>query len=303
MRYSELGGTQKFPEIWRFDPDQFAGGGKSYSVIWQEKRTFTLMKDEIKETLIQSITRPLEAAQTEKEIGVFLDPVFERLSKSYFCNETVDEALLIKKANKNTLQKKLQSWCSQLNLNVEVVRKKPGASIFFDKLKGVPAVIVCAGPSLKQAIDRLKPLKGKAMIMAVDTSLRACKRRGLDPDFVNAHDANEAGARIFEGIDTEAVGMFVNYVNPKTIQAYRGPLCFYYVADPSIPTYNTMALACDGPDRKDGSFLKSKITGGSSVAHTAMYTAIAMGCNPITFVGLDLNFPDLKNSHFESDNP
>lgn len=304
MRYSDLGKIE-IHDIWRFDPNQSTpdGKGRSYGEIWREKQIFIRMKGEIKDNIIQSITRPLEAAETEKDIGVILDPIFERYSKSYFCHESVDKDLLVKKANKNTLQKKLQSWCAQLNQNVKIVKEKPGVSIFFNKLKNVPAVIVCAGPSLRQAIDKLKPLKGKAMIMAVDTSLKPCVKRGLDPDFVNAHDANAAGARFFEGIDTEAVGLFVNYVNPRTIQAYRGPLCFYYVADDSIPTYGTMALACDGPNRKDGSFLKSKIIGGSSVAHTALYTAIAMGCDPITFVGLDLSYPDLKDSHFESANP
>ena len=101
---------------------------------------------------------------------------------------------------------------------------------------------------------------------------------------------------------TQSIGVFVNYIHPKTIASYQGPMVFYYVEDDSLATYKTMAIACDDPTRKDGSFLQSKIIGGSSVAHTALYYALNMGCNPITFVGLDLSYPDMSRTHFESDN-
>ncbi len=139
--------------------------------------------------------------------------------------------------------------------------------------------------------------------MAVDTSFRSLMKRGIEPDFVNAHDANKNGHKFFKDVKTNAVGLFVNYIHPLTIASYEGPLAFYYVQDPSIPAYQMMGLACDWPDRKDGSFLESKILGGSSVAHTAMYAALAFGCRPSTFVGLDLSYPDLQKSHFETDNP
>ena len=301
MKYSELQVTFREPKVWSYVQPLY--GGKRYAELWREEKKLQAMKSEIKKQICVTIERAVDDADTEEKIGTMLDPVFERLSKSYFASEEVDQEMLLRKANKNTLQKKLQGWCAQLNYNVPKVRTVPGFKIFSEKLKGVPCVIVAAGPSLKHSIEKIKQVKGKCLIMAVDTSLRALERRGVKAEFCNAHDANENGARFFNGLDTEAIGLFVNYISPKTVAAYRGPLCFYYVADPSIPVYEMMARACDGPDRPDGSFMESKIIGGSSVAHTALYAAIEMGCNPITFVGLDLSYPDLANSHFESDNP
>lgn len=301
MKYSDFKYTFEPPKIWRYTSENL-GGNRSYGQIWSEEKKFQKMKTELKEGICKTIEAVIDASETEKDVGSNLDPVFERFHKSYFCSNDINEELLLKKANRNTLAKKLQEWAKQLNQNVDVVKSVPGSKVFYNKFKGVPAVIVCAGPSLKQSINQLKGLKKKAVIIAVDTSFKSLMKRGIEPHFVNAHDANENGKKFFEGQKTEAVGVFVNYIHPRTIKAYDGPMCFYYVDDDSISVYKTMSLACDGPDRRDGSFEPSKIIGGSSVAHTAMYLAMELGCTTITYIGLDLSYPNMERSHFESDN-
>ena len=302
MRYADLRMKYAMPNVWKYIPPG-PERGRTYDEVRSELVKFGQFKGTMKNELSRAICEPINNSETEEEIGTNLDPVLDRLSKSFFCSDNVNQDLLLKKANKNTLNKKLQNWCSQLNHNAPLVRKTPGFSIFRDHFKNVPAVVVCAGPSLGNNIEQLRELKGKALIMSTDTAFRSLAKRGIDPDFVNAHDANPQGARFFDGIDTKAVGLFVNYVSPLTIRAFRGEKSFYYVGDSSLSVYQTMALACDSESRSDGSFLKSHITGGSSVAHTALYACLAMGCNPVTFVGLDLSYPDLDKSHFETDNP
>ena len=299
----------------KLTPWSYKPTSKSNPLTWGDvsslRTSLNEQKEELKVGLNKSLAGPIDDAQTSEQVGVNLDPIMERLSKSYFMSESVNPKLLLNKANKNTLNKKLQPWADQLNQNAEVVRKNMGIKVFFDQLKDVPCVIVAAGPSLKNAIARLKTLQSKAVIICLGPTMRPMVSRGIYPHFVNAHDANGpmpennfgGGPKFFRGVDaSKTVALFVNYIHPMTIAVYNGPKAFYYVDDPGIPVYKTMALACDGPDRPDGSFLKSCITGGSSVAHTALYCAIRMGCNPITFVGLDLSYPDLTNSHFESDN-
>ena len=302
MKYSDLNLVFDLPPTpWFFDTS-FMQNGLSFQDAWRLNEEFKIKRDMVKDGIIQSISPAIDNANCEREIGEVLYPIFERLSKSFFFSEDINQALLLKKANRNTLAKKLQSWCDQLNQNIPIVRKSPGVHVFKNKLKNVPCVIVCAGPSLANNIELLSAVKGKAMVMAVDTSLRSLIKRGIEPDFVNAHDANPQGAKFFDGIKTDCIGLFVNYVSPQSIAAFNGLKSFYYVQDDSIATYKTMALACDSPDRKDGSFMDSNIIGGSSVAHTAMYLALSMGCNPITFLGLDLSYPNPNKTHFESDN-
>ena len=302
MRFNDLNITKSNREVWKLNKDGIKQPMNFADVMGREDK-FKTLKTRLKDDLSNSIFKHIDDAENEEQIGARLDPVFEQLSKSFFVSNEPDPELLLSKANKNTLTKKLQSWCEQLNTNVKVVKKTPGVKIFFNKLKNVPCVIVCAGPNLGNSLPLLSTLKNKAVIMSVDTSFRSCIKRNIIPDFCNAHDANENGQKFFNNAYAkDTVSIFVNYIHPKTIASYNGPKTFYYVDDPSIQSYFTMALACDDSSRPDGSFLESAITGGSCVAHTALYAALRMGCNPITFVGLDLSYPDLTKTHFESDN-
>jgi len=287
-------------ESWSFD-EKGEASGMSFSQFKQQSDKFDELKTQIPKDLSLNIESAIKGCTTEEQIGLALDPLFEKYNKSFFLSNHVNQDLLLSKANRNTIQKKLQLWHAQLNQNVPVIRANPGIKVFHNKFKNVPCVVVTAGPSLKNAIETLSRLKGRALIMAVDTSFRSLTKRGIEPDFVNAHDAGENGHKFFRGIKTNCVAAFVNYIHPDTIASYDGPITFYYVEDDSISSYKTMAYACDG-GRLDGSFMESKVIGGSSVAHTAMYIAIDLGCNPITFVGLDLSYPDMTKSHFESDN-
>lgn len=301
MKYAELNVSFNDPETWNYTPA--SPKPLRFQRIWRDVEAFKQSRDKLKEELTRNIIEPLDNCEREEQISIVLDPILERYSKAYFMQEHVNEELLLKKANRNTLGKKLQEWLAQLNQNAGLVKRSPGTGVFYNKFKNVPCVIVAAGPSLGTNIDLLKEVQGKAVIMSVDTSFRSCYKRGITPTFCNAHDANINGQRFFKGQPCpDTVGLFVNYIHPETIASYQGPLAFYYVSDNSIPAYTTMMLACEDDKRKDP-FFKSGVTGGSSVGHTALYLALLMGCNPITYLGFDLSYPDMENSHFETDNP
>lgn len=310
LRYADLDVSFDDREVWKTDFTDINKGPK-WSHIVEANNKLAETKEKVKRDLIDKISIAVDSAQTDEQIGLNLTPLFETLNKGFFVSDSINEEMLLNKANRNTLQKKLQGWCKQLNFNVPAIKSRPGIKIYHNKLRNVPCVIVSAGPSLQNAIHKLKALKGKAVIMALGTSFRSCINRQIIPDFVNAHDANGpdlkagtgGGPKFFKGAYArETVALFVNYIYPGTIQAYDGPICFYYVEDPGVAAYRTMALACESPERPDGSFLESSIIGGSSVAHTALYAAINFGCDPITYVGLDLSYPEMTRSHFESDN-
>jgi hypothetical protein len=97
----------------------------------------------------------------------------------------------------------------------------------------------------------------------------------------------------------DTIGVFVNYISPITVASFCGDtISFYGVMDDSLPIYNTMCQATNWRKDKDGRLTRydrGAILGGSSVGHTAFYLAHLMGCNPISFLGLDLSYPDGKN--------
>lgn len=54
-----------------------------------------------------------------------------------------------------------------------------------DALKGTPAIIVSAGPSLNKNIEILKKYKDNAVIFCVGTALRTLYNNNITPDFLN----------------------------------------------------------------------------------------------------------------------
>ena len=153
---------------------------------------------------------------------------------------------------------------------------------------------------------------------------------GVTPDICVTHDANPNGCKFFlsaehllnkanvqlNDLPDDAIGMayaqllndkerlnfkyntlglFVNYCHPLTLLAWNGSQkAFYGVFDPSLPVYDIMCGSCNWKD-VDGKMVredKGRVVGGSSVGHVATYIAIALGCNPISFLGLDLSYPN-----------
>jgi hypothetical protein len=61
-----------------------------------------------------------------------------------------------------------------------------------DAYRGVPAIITAAGPSLDRAIDDLRVLHDRALIVATDTSLRPLLGSGIAPPLVVGLDPSGA---------------------------------------------------------------------------------------------------------------
>jgi hypothetical protein len=261
-----------------------------------------------------------------------LGELFDFYGKAVIPTNDFEPEFLLKKTNKNTLNKKLQPWCRNLLFNVPtVIDSRPFTSLA-NKFKDVPAFVVLAGPSLKNNREKLKEVKGKALIIAVDTSLRPLLDIGVVPDIVVTHDANPNGCKFFLSgehqlnklnvqlndmtdeqlgmayitmqqdkerlnFKYDTLGIFVNYCHPLTLLSFNGrEKMFYAVADPNLPVYGMMAGSTNF--KKDGDKLvpeeKGRVVGGSSVGHVATYVAVQLGCNPISLLGLDLSYPGGK---------
>ena len=319
------------PKVWKKQIIENLGSLKRYVDYIKEGEEFEEYKKKMKAELHGVIDQAAEPAKDINSLSVRLGDALEHLSKGMIFDTGVDPSHLLKHSNKITLGKKLQPWCNQLNMNVNhIVNDGYGIMGLINKFKGVPAIVVLAGPSLKNNRDELKRIGNKAIIIAVDTSFRPLLDIGVEPHIVVAHDANHNGAKFFLPKDFfpetslndlkeqelmmaveqlkqqkpeilkkwnyKTLACFVNYISPLTIQSYCGDMVsFYSVFDPSLPVYQTMAHATNWNVTKDGKMLahdKGGILGGSSVGHVAFYLAHAMGCNPITFTGMDLSYPN-----------
>ncbi len=157
----------------------------------------------------------------------------------------------------------------------------PCLSRLRDRHKGRPAVIVSAGPSLRKNRHLLKGLRDRAVIIAVQTTLKPLLEMGVEPHFVTSLDYHEICTRFFENLPATLSTELV--AEPKASHAifsmYRGPVSLLG---------NEFA---DGLLREMG-LSRSRLPGGATVAHLAYYLAEHLGCDPIMFVGQDLGFSD-----------
>ena len=149
------------------------------------------------------------------------------------------------------------------------------------RFQGYPAIIVSAGPSLAKNVELLRQAKGKAVIIAVQTTFKMLKSLGIEPDFVTSLDYSQISRRFFEGV--EGFGQVQLVAEPKAtwtvLDVYRGRKRLLQ---------NEFADLCLGPMAKKRDGLKS----GSTVAHLSFYLAEYFGANPIVMIGQDLGFSD-----------
>jgi hypothetical protein len=157
----------------------------------------------------------------------------------------------------------------------------PCLSRLKDAYRAQPAVIVSAGPSLRKNKHLLKDAQGKAVLIAVQTTLQPMLELGVEPNFVTALDYHDICTRFFEKL-------------PPTL---RTELVAEPKATSAIFDMNPGPLSILGNDFAESlvaemKLNKTKLRSGATVAHLAYYLAEHLGCDPIIFIGQDLGFSD-----------
>lgn len=178
-----------------------------------------------------------------------------------------------------TLLSNAEITCRNVAHNLARYVSTPPIDVLRDRFKGMPAIVVSAGPSLRRNVDLLAEAKGRAVICAVQTTLKPLLARGITPDFVTSLDFHEISGHYFEGAEgLEDVHLVAE---PKAtwhvIDGYPGPVSLLY---------NDFARLLIGDElaHRDG------LPAGATVAHLAFYLARYMGCDPIILIGQDLAY-------------
>lgn len=147
-------------------------------------------------------------------------------------------------------------------------------------LQEIPAIIVSAGPSLDKNIHLLKEAQGKALIIAVDASIRTVINAGLRPDLLCSIDPNSP-ERFFSGLNIDDIYWACGQLaNPILLKKY-GKHIFYYGDYKKI--WNNRLESELG-------YVFPKITTGGSVSTDALMLALYFGFRKIVLIGQDLAF-------------
>lgn len=212
-----------------------------------------------------------------------IDPTLERFTRTL---DGVVEALLMTVI---TTLNVARTTIRNLAQNVDVYASAPGIGALENALKGRPAIVVSAGPSLRRNIDLLRSpgVRERVCIVAVQTVLKTLLAKGIRPHFVTALDYSEINRRFYEGLSPADVEGITLVVEPKV--------------NPSVTTAWTRLggrIMCVGDRTLDlllGSDLAKPnvaLKPGATVAHLAHTLARHMGCDPVALIGQDLGFTD-----------
>lgn len=150
--------------------------------------------------------------------------------------------------------------------------------------KGIPAIIVSAGPSLDKNLTEMVKHKAeidKYFIIAGSRTLKALMLNGIKPDMIVSIDPVDDNYDMMKDYLNENIPLaFYEYSNRHLLSDYRGDKIL-------LSTILVKTI-------KELEFLKEPYFGGS-VAHPSIDIANYMGCSPIILVGQDLAFTYDKN--------
>jgi hypothetical protein len=145
--------------------------------------------------------------------------------------------------------------------------------------KGIPAIIVSAGPSLDKNLAEMVKYKNeveKYFIIAGSRTLKAMIKSGIKPDLVVSIDPGDDNHDMMKDYLEEDIPLvFYEYSNRYLVRDYKGKKIYISAVLSKII--------------KEFDSFKTVYAGGS-VAHTCIDIANTMGCSPIILVGQDLAF-------------
>lgn len=193
----------------------------------------------------------------------------------------IDEFLAFCRTSMNTLVLNGLRTCENIARNLGWYVATPGIGDLKNKHARQPAIIVSAGPSLRKNKHLLKDAQGRAVIVAVQTTLQPLLEMGIEPDYVTSLDYHDICTRFFEKLPPRLRTQLV--AEPK--------------ASPAVFSLFPGPVRLLGSEFADGLLRemrpgKDRLRAGATVAHLAFYLAEYMGCDPIIFVGQDLGFSD-----------
>jgi hypothetical protein len=182
--------------------------------------------------------------------------------------------------NENTLRRFGRLWVRNLARNLPLIGELPGTSRLESRFRGLPALVLAAGPSLDDVLPLLPALRERLLLICVDTALRSVLRAGVEPDFLVVVDPQYWNWRHLEGLSSPSSILVSESAAFPAV--FRFGCRATFLCSSLFPLGKAIELAAGE---------KGKLGAGGSVATTAWDLARVLGASPIYMAGLDLAFP------------
>jgi hypothetical protein len=245
-----------------------------------------------------TIANIVERYQEKIPVGknqIFVHPNYEKLvgDKIIAINQELSERIRAVRDNWHTTKKYGQQMFKNAVANLPSLFAGTPMKNLKDKFRGFPAVCVAAGPSLDDAIPELKKIQKQFLIIACDSAVNALLKADIRPHIVVTVDIFETNIEKlkphFEEL-SEAILIYSIESNPDNVRLFLGQKRV------AVSAYSKLLLSWIDPAFN----LQSQFPAMSSVSHMAIFSAMALGANPIIMVGMDLSYSKGKSHSFDS---
>ena len=218
---------------------------------------------------------------TLTDFTVIQNPWSAPMYEEYFSaiKKKLDDLRKFGSQNMITMSHMGERWRDNILQNLPAMLGAMKVSDLFGRFENTPAIVVAAGPSLDKNAHQLASVKGKALIIAVDTAVRRLLVEGLEPDIVVSLDAKDENYLHLAGVSLPGSLMVFNPVaHPRIVSESASPMAFTGYPEPFFEWIETVIGA------------RGDVRAGGSVATSAFDLALKLGCAPIIFVGQDLAY-------------
>jgi hypothetical protein len=148
-----------------------------------------------------------------------------------------------------------------------------------DQLKGLPAIICGAGPSLSMHGESLKQMGQRAAIFAGGSAIQALSSYGVNPHFLASIDPDPPYDPFFERSAFTIPFCYQNRLCERLLPLVRGEKLLF--PDNGGHGWEKILLGEE-----------TIFEGGWTVATFCTAVAVHLGCDPIIFLGLDLSYSE-----------
>ncbi|MFP4383568.1 MAG: motility associated factor glycosyltransferase family protein [Spirochaetia bacterium] len=194
--------------------------------------------------------------------------------------------------NRNTLKKFGRLWVRNLISNLPLLSCYRGVNELSGMFKGIPSLMIAAGPTLDNILPLLPELRKRLFITAVDTALGPCLKAGVEPDAVVVVDPQYWNTRHLDNLSLENAFLISESSTHPKVFRLGGKEKFF--GSSLFPLGRWI-------EQRLGKF--GELGAGGSVATSAWDFCKNIGTSPIFCAGMDLGFPDnrthVKGSFFE----
>ena len=184
-------------------------------------------------------------------------------------------------------------WTENILGNIHHVYASAPVRALFGRFRGMPGIIVSAGPSLRKNIGMLREAREKALVVCVDTAFKIMEKHGISPHIVMTLDAQRHSIRHFLGIRDRAPLLLADLVSfPAVLRDYGGGRALSttskYFTDFAGKLHRETTPLMDWVERSVPPL--GDIQSGGSVATSAFDLLLNLGCDPIILTGQDLAY-------------